>query len=506
MLALFPALYTADTVKQIDNLAINKHNMSGYDLMCSAGGAVCQFILKKWPNAKNIKIICGGGNNGGDGYVIARLLKLQGLNVKVYAVENKPPSTDTAQKARQDFEAGSDKVLDISNVDLSNHKSVDLIVDAMLGTGIHAPLHQSVLSIIQMINNTNTPVCAIDIPTGIDGNTGVVMGDAVRADATVSFIGLKVGLFIGAALDYVGELVLDTLKVPSIVYQDVKSVARLVTYPEVLQYLPNVKNTQHKGDNGRVMVLGGGEAHYSGAVCLSGEAALRAGAGLVATCVAPQSLALMARGSAELMCYAPEKLDNMLPIIERTNILVIGPGLSQNAWAKQCFNIALQTNKPAIIDADGLNLLAKDPQKRDNWILTPHPGEAARLLNQSIVDCEANRLLTAQALQDKYGGTIILKGASTIVLDINRDMFIIEGKVPALATGGTGDILAGLVGGLWAQGLTASHAAQLAVSVHREAGWSEQTFGQRGMMASDLLLHIRSLLNPSLQNNGSQGL
>jgi len=499
---LFPALYTADTVKNIDNLAINQHNIPSYELMCSAGGAASQFILKKWPHVKNVTIICGAGNNGGDGYVIARLLKLHGLDVKVYAVA--PPNTDTAQKARKDFETGANTVLDTNVLELSN-LSTDLIVDALLGTGIRAPLHQSVLSIIKMINETKVPVCAIDIPTGIDGNTGAVIDDAVIADATVSFIGLKVGLFIGAALDYVGELILDTLKVPEIVYQAVKPVAHLVTYPKISQHLPKIKNTQHKGNNGRVVVLGGGEAQYSGAVCLSGEAALRSGAGLVSVCVAPKSEVLMARGPAELMCYAVEVPDNISSIMAQADVLVVGPGLSQNAWAQKCFKAALSLNKLTVLDADGLNLLAKNPQERENWILTPHPGEAARLLNQSIEDCEADRLSTAQALQNKYGGTIILKGASTIVLDTNGKVFIVEGKVPALATGGTGDILAGLVGGLWAQGLTASHAAQVAVSVHRESGYLEQTFGPRGMMASDLLLHIRSLLNSSALQDKGQG-
>ena len=490
------ALYTSDSIKKIDDVAINEHGMSGYDLMCAAGSAACKFILGKWPAAQSIAIICGGGNNGGDGYVVARLLKKQGLGVKVYAVANKAPATKTAKKARQDFEADAENILNIDAFD----GSVDLIVDAMLGTGIRAPLDKTVSSVIQLINQASAPVCAIDIPSGIDANTGAVIDNAVVADATITFIGLKVGLYIGAALDYVGELVLDTLNVPPPIYQVVNPIAQLVTYPEVLQYLPKGRDTQHKGTNGRVMVIGGGQAHYSGAVCLSGEAALRSGAGLVSVCVAPESLALMARGPAELMCFAPESPDNILSELAHTDVLVIGPGLSQTSWAEQCLDIALRVDKPTVMDADALNLLAKKPQKRDNWILTPHPGEAARLLNQSIEAGEVDRLQTVRALQNKYGGTIVLKGASTIILDTEGIISIIEGKVPALATGGTGDVLAGFIGGLMGQGLMASQAAQLAVSVHREAGWLEQTFGQRGMMASDLFLHIRSLLNPSIQS------
>tara|TARA_R110002110_G_scaffold400317_1_gene616605 strand:+ start:20036 stop:21583 length:1548 start_codon:yes stop_codon:yes gene_type:complete len=491
-------LYTSDSVKQIDNLAIHKYNTPGYDLMCLAGQAVLQFVLKKWPDVKTIAIVCGSGNNGGDGYVIARLLKKQGISVKVYAIANKQPSTKTAQQARNDFEASAGIVSDI-NTFHTGIETVDLIVDAMLGTGIQAPLHESVLSVITKINQINIPVCAVDIPTGIDGNTGAVLGSAVKADATVSFIGLKIGLLIGAALDYVGELALDTLNVPAKAYQEVKSIAQLISYPDVLQILPQIQYTQHKGQNGRVMIMGGGLAHHCGAVCLSGEAALRAGAGLVSTCVAPESIALMARGTAELMCYAPEDPNSLSSVITQADALVVGPGLGQTAWSRQCLEMALKREIPMVVDADALNLLAKAPEKRKNWILTPHPGEAARLLNQSIAHCESNRVQTVQALQNKYGGTIVLKGASTIILDAEGVMFVVEGKVPALATGGTGDILAGLIGGLLGQGLTTSHAAQLGVSVHREAGWLEQTFGPRGMLASDLLLHIRSLLNPSNQ-------
>lgn len=490
------ALFSIQSVKALDKLAIAK-GISGYELMCRAGEAAADFIENKWPHVKTAAIFCGSGNNGGDGYVLARLLVQKGHQVLVFAADNQSPKTETAQKAQQDFLGTGFKILEIEAAsDLSNRTDIDLVVDALLGIGIKAPLKESYANLIQLINQIDAKVLALDVPSGIDADTGSVVNQAVSADVTLTFIGTKLGLCMGEALEYAGHLEFASLNVPAEIYQEVPILAERVTYPEVLQYLPNISVTQHKGKNGRVMIVGGGAVQYSGAVCLAGEAALRVGAGLVSASVAPPSLPMMARAPAELMCYAESNCEALSEIVARQDALVVGPGLSQNTWAQQIFAMVKDLTMPMVVDADGLNWLAKNPQKKANWILTPHPGEAARLLGISIEECESNCLQTARRLQEKYGGTIVLKGASTVIVDDAPKAFLIEGKVPALAVGGTGDVLAGMIGGFLATGLEKTTSAQLAVCLHREAGWIEQSFGKRGMIASELFPHIRTLLDP----------
>lgn len=278
--------------------------------------------------------------------------------------------------------------------------------------------------------------------------------------------------------------------------QGVRSIVHPLIYHDVIQHLPIRKSTQHKGDNGHLCVIGAGIAAYSGAICLAGEAALRAGAGLVSAVVAPESLALMARAPMELMCHGVEKPKQISALIEKANALVLGPGLGDTRWSKSFFEAFIDLKKPMVVDADGLNWLAKYPQKNSNFVLTPHPKEAARLLDQSTEQVQADRLVAARSLAQKYGCVVVLKGAGTIIIDEDEHLYMQEGGYPVLGTAGTGDILAGLIGGLLAQDLGAGLAAQIAVSVHTHAAKVEQSMGDRGMLASELFLHIRALMNP----------
>lgn len=276
----------------------------------------------------------------------------------------------------------------------------------------------------------------------------------------------------------------------------VNALPALLEYNAVMKLLPPRKSTAYKGDHGHVCVIGGGHSGYSGAVCLAGESALRAGAGLVSVVVAPESVPLLARGPVELMCYGLAHTAALAPLIEKSTTLVLGPGLSQNSWGKQFFEAAIACQLPKIVDADGLNWLAQNPQKQENWILTPHPGEAARLLGISPQAVEQDRIKAIKQLKQQYGGVIVLKGSDTLIIDEADNLFMQKGGFAILATGGTGDVLAGLIGGLVAQGASLSHAAQIGVCVHANAGRLEQTMGNRGMLASELLLPIRMLLNP----------
>lgn len=491
MTALPLALYRGQDVKELDRLAIQAENISGYELMNRAGLVLWQILQTRWPKVKKIIVFCGNGNNGGDGLILARLAKDHGLDVTVYEIQ-KPSekSTPQATKARQDW-------LATGNITLYSGQSIDgdLIIDAMLGTGARAPLASEYQTAIHQINRSRLSVLAVDLPSGLHADTGNSLGAIIKADMTVTFIGLKVGLFLKEAVDNVGEIIFDDLNIPQTLYANIKPCAWRLIHEQVITTLNKRSLSSHKGNFGHVVVIGGGITGYSGAPLLAGEAAMRAGAGLVSVIVAPESLPLLARSPRELMCYGPEKIKECEALFARATVFVVGPGLSQTAWGKQFFQVAITQQKPMVVDADGLNWLAQYPQKSMHWILTPHPGEAARLLNCSIEQVQADRLQTAIDLQQRYGGVVVLKGAGTVIISESGEAVINPGGYPALATAGTGDVLAGLIGGLLAQGLSPMQAALLAVSTHTQAALIEQSFGERGMIASDLLLHIRTLLN-----------
>jgi hydroxyethylthiazole kinase-like uncharacterized protein yjeF len=268
-----------------------------------------------------------------------------------------------------------------------------------------------------------------------------------------------------------------------------------VEYGKLIKKLPPRDPFANKSDHGHVLIIGAGKAQFGGAVCLAGEAALRAGAGLVSILVAPESLTRTSQATSELMITSAEHVEDEKDLFDRTTVILLGPGLSQNAWGENAFRYTLKQPHPMVIDADGLNWLAKAPQKVPHAILTPHPGEAARLLNTTVESIQQDRTKSIQALQAKFGCVVVLKGAGTLVINPEQHIEMMEGEYPALATAGTGDVLAGVISALLAQGLSAYDAATLAVCVHALAGREQAKDGVRGMIASDLFQSIRTLLN-----------
>ena len=493
-------LYTSLGVKQLDQLATQKPGQDAYTLMSRAGLAAFTLSKSLWPQAKKIAVFCGSGNNGGDGFVFACLARAQGLEVVVYQVGEVELDrlSDATRQARNQWLSLQQPILKAEEASWE----VDLVVDAILGTGLHAPLGDAYQQIIQSINveANEIPVLAIDLPSGLDGTTGNVIDCAVNADATISFLGLKVGLLSGEAYDYVGDLFFDDLAVDKSVLEQVESIAKRYIYDDIVHLIPKIKRTVHKGNNGHVLIVGGGELHYSGAPLLSAEAAYRSGAGLVSVFIPPESLPLMARAGIETMIYASENLKQLDTLIEKADAVLIGPGLGQNAWSHQVFNVLMACKKPLVVDADALNLLAQNPCSHHHWVLTPHPGEAARLLNKTVQAIQLDRIQSIRELVQKYNGTVVLKGAGTLIGAQDELPLLYAEAIPLLATAGTGDILAGLIVGLVSQGMQPLDAATLAVAVHGQAGKEEMLLGDRGMIASDLFLHIRALL--SAQPNG----
>ena len=476
-------LYRTAQVRELDRIAIQKQGIPGFDLMSRAGTAVFQCIRNQWPDAQSIAVFCGSGNNAGDGYIIAGLALAAGLKVSVYSLAKPENLNGDALTAYRNYSVAKGSTLPFQ---AGEPIDADVIVDALLGTGLDRPVTGLYALAIALINQSPVPVVAVDSPSGLNADTGNVMGSAVKADCTVTFIALKQGLFTGHAADYCGEICYSSLAVPDVVFQTVTPSAVRV----VKASLPRRNRCAHKGDYGHVLIVGG-DSGYSGAARLAGEAALRVGAGLVSVATRPEHAGVMNLGRPELMCHGVETAGQLAALLEKAGVVVIGPGLGQSDWAKTLFLATINTQKPLLIDADGLNLLALSPVTNPNWILTPHPGEAARLLQCSNAEIQQDRFVAVAAIQAKYGGIAVLKGAGTLIAS-HDDIAVSTTGNPGMASGGMGDVLSGVIAGLLAQGLPLKNAAQQGVYSHgRAADLVAEKDGERGLLASDLMPYLR---------------
>lgn len=485
-------LYTADLVRELDRQAIEVHGLPGLTLMESAGEAIFNVLREVWPEAWKIVVVCGAGNNAGDGYVIARLAQQHGGNVALLTATDPAKLTGDARTcAERCLEAGV-KVEPFSFEKLTN---ADLIIDAVLGTGLDRDIKGLYLQIVQAINIAKAPVLAVDIPSGLNADTGRIMGEAIRAQVTISFIGLKQGLFTGEGPACAGQVYFDHLNVPDEIYQDIPVSSSRVDRMLVKKKLKPRFATGHKGDYGHAMIIGG-EKGFSGAARMASEAAGRAGAGLVSLATRQEHASQITMVRPEIMAHGIESSNELVSLLKKMSVIGIGPGLGQGEWGQEMFATALESTLPLVVDADALNLLASEPSQRDNWILTPHPGEASRLLGISIDEVQNDRFNAITLLQERYGGTCVLKGAGTLIISRKGQIAVCNQGNPGMATGGMGDILTGVISGLVAQGLDLFLAAQLGVVVHANAGDVVAKNGQRGMLAMDLMPKIRTLINP----------
>jgi ADP-dependent NAD(P)H-hydrate dehydratase / NAD(P)H-hydrate epimerase len=482
------SLYRAHQVRELDRLAIEVGGISGFELMCRAGQEVFGCIGRKWPKARSLAVFCGAGNNAGDGYIIAELAVKSGLKVNVYSLIDPENLKGDAFIAYQQYIAAKG-IFSLFHAD--QIVSADVFVDALLGTGLDRSVTGHYAEAIQTINRQADKVISVDIPSGLDADTGSVMGCAVRADYTVTFIGLKQGLLTGFAPEYCGNIIYASLSVPDSVFAEVPaSAVRVVRKP-----WPQRNRCSHKGSYGHVLVVGG-DLGYSGAARLAGEAALRVGAGLVSVATRREHSAYMNLNRPELMCHSIENASQLSFLLEKASVIVLGPGLGQSDWSKELFAVVQDLQKPTIVDADGLNLLAQSPKKKNNWILTPHPGEAARLRNCSTVEIQQDRFFSASDIQARYGGVTVLKGAGTLIAS-EDEMAISSTGNPGMASGGMGDVLTGVIAGLLAQGFSLTNAAQQGVLGH---GWAAdlaaaQKAGERGLLASDLMPYLKQWAN-----------
>src|SRR3569623_591139 len=422
------ALYRARDVRELDRLAIEQ-GTSGYELMTRAGAALLRVLRGRWPRARRLTVVCGAGDNGGGGFVVARLAHGAGRAVTV--IKPRPP----------------------------------------------ARLH------------------AADIPSGLHADSGRVLGVAVRAHTTVSFIGLKQGLFTGDGPAYCGDIVFDDLGVPASLRNSVSPAALRILDAELIAALPPRPRTALKGDLGHVLVIGG-DRGMAGAARLAAEAALRVGAGLVSRATHPDHAAVTTSVVPESMCHAVGDAHTLRPLLTRANVVAIGPGLGQSQWGKTLLDAVLDSGLPLVVDADALNLLARDPLVRTRWVLTPHPGEAARLLACTASEVQAERIAALHALRARYGGVVVLKGAGSLILGDDEVVRVCDAGNPGKARGGMGDVLTGVLAGLAAQGMPLTQSAWLGVHLHARAGDTAALGGQRGLVASVLMPALRQWANP----------
>jgi ADP-dependent NAD(P)H-hydrate dehydratase / NAD(P)H-hydrate epimerase len=487
-------IYQTQQIRDFERMAQERYGITGDTLMQRAGQAAFATLKTRWPDAKNIAVFCGSGNNGGDGYVLAHAAHTQGMTVQIWQVGNHEHLKNEAKKAQEQCQAANITMAPFDdNIELNN---TDLIVDAICGIGLVSHLRDDVLRALEKIQASCLPVFAIDIPTGVNADTGYVIDKAIQAAATITFIGLKFGLLTGNGVSYSGDIILNDLALPTELYADIKAVAEKIDFQNYAHYFKPRLRDWHKGLSGHVLVVGGASG-FSGAPRMSAMAALRVGAGLVTVADHPDSAETMYTNFPEIMCHPIHHAEDLKPLIAKATVIVLGPGLQQTPWSREIWELVCQQQLPLVLDADGLNLLAQHHQQwmNPNCVLTPHPAEAARLLQTTTLSVQQNRLSAIQNIVKKYQSICVLKGAGSLVVAPDALPALCDKGNPGMSTAGTGDILSGVIGGLIAQSIPLFDAAKLGVYIHALAGDLAAQSGERGMIATDLLPYLRQIVN-----------
>lgn len=486
-------LYDPAALRALEARGIEHCGGDAFALMARAGQAGWRCALQRWPQARRLLVVCGPGNNGGDGYVLARQAREAGREVSVVHLPAQAPATPLAQRAQRDHLAAGGSVAAFAGT----LADADLIVDALFGIGLSRAPDAPTAALIDALNAHPAPVLALDVPSGIDARCGSAPGAAVRAACTLQFIARHRGLRTAAALDHCGELELATLDLPEALFAGIAPAALGWRADALPGFFPLRPRDGHKGRNGHVLCIGGDHGS-GGAILLAAQAALRSGAGLVSVATrAAHVPALLAR-CPEAMAHGVEDGAQLLPLLQRADVIAIGPGLGLGDWGRAVLEAALAADKPCVLDADALNLLAQRGQAlRADAIVTPHPGEAARLLGCSSADVQGDRFAAAAALSARLGCVVVLKGAGSLVQTGAEAPGVICAGNPGMGTGGMGDLLTGCLAALRAQGFAAGPAATAGSLLHAAAGdAAAREGGERGLLPSDLLPWLRRLANP----------
>lgn len=480
----------------------------GQVLMEIAGRGAAEVAFKMWEEQPgHIAVFCGRGNNGGDGLVVARYLSLWGAPVKAYIVSNSPPQDPekpcmNTDESNTNWRIASELGIEIAPLqeDFDNAISNScLIVDALLGTGLDREVQGVYKEAIDAINRSGRPVFAVDLPSGINSDTGGVMGAAVRADRTVTFGYLKPGLLQHPGATLCGDLSCVDIGLPELAEGDT---VHLTTADYVRMMLPSRAENSHKGTFGTVLVIAG-SINYFGAAMLASETALRAGAGL-SMLAAPKSLVPHLPPGEVIYQLLPETPDITISStaikqisehLEKATAVIVGPGLTQNEdtvkFVYEVLHLIADAGKPCLVDADGLNAIAlapeKFPQNARDFVLTPHPKELSRLLKNSVAEVQEDRIASARHAASRFGCSVVLKGSRTVIGAADGDVYINPTGNAGMATAGAGDVLSGIIGGLLAQKMDSFDAAVCGVYIHGLAGdAAAEDLGEAGIIAGDI--------------------
>ncbi len=487
-------IVTASQMQVLDEKAIQAYGIPRWQLMENAGQAVVE-VLSARDLAKKILILAGKGNNAGDGFVVARLLGERGISVQIcLTTDEKEFKGETAQNFQKL------KKLSIPIVQYSKKEFLkilvhaDLVIDALFGTGIHSPLNSHYRSLIRMLNKKNIPVLSMDIPSGVHGDTGEVMGEAVKATWTVTFGLPKVGLLVPPGMDAVGKLVIKNIGFPQALLDSVSSSLFYLQKKDVQAKLPTRTKSAHKGAFGHALVIAGSPGK-GGAAVMTVQSAFRSGVGLVTLLTHPKSLKVIAPQVKEsfLESFVTYE-EHYKKYIKNKSAVALGPGVGFSKEAKNLLKWTLKYSKaPVVIDADGLTLLAQNlkwlKETKAPVILTPHPGEMARLLGKTTKEVQRARIEVAAQFAKKYQVILVLKGAGTVIAMPQGKIYINSTGNPAMATAGMGDVLTGMIVSLLAQGMKSEEAVKLAVYLHGAIAdeWVFKNKATRGLLASDII-------------------
>ncbi len=490
------ALYSTAQVYALDAAAIAS-GIPGIQLMKRAGRAAFDLLLERFPAPELITIYCGAGKNGGDGYVLAALAAQRLLPVQVIQLTAGDKLTGEARIA---YEFALQERVNIVPFADAEAPTEGVVVDALLGIGLQGDVRPNFAAAIDQINGSGLPVLAIDIPSGLNGDTGATHGAVVNAALTITYIGIKRGLLTGCGPAVCGEIVLSELAIPSEIYEQQVPQAEQLHLIDLLGALAPRQADAHKGHFGHVLIIGGDHG-YGGAVIMAAEAAARSGAGLVSVATRPEHVAPLLTRCPEIMVRGVNSGQELEALLVRPTVVVIGPGLGRSPWSEQLLQKAAVSGLPMVVDADALNILAEgrvfpNLPARADWLFTPHPTEAARLLGITTSEINANRFASIAKLQQKFGGAVILKGAGSLILGDSGVTGIVTDGNPGMATGGMGDVLSGILGALIAQGVSMEEAAQLGAVLHASAAdLAVEKIGQRGLLATDIIPYVAQLLS-----------
>ena len=505
-------IVTAAEMQEMDRQAIETHGIPGLELMENAGRGAADVLLDQFAGTikTGVGIICGKGNNGGDGFVIARYLAVRRIDVKVYLLAKATKVKGDAAANLKRLAALKVPVIEIPDEDSflkikSDFRRFDLLVDAILGTGLTSDVRGFFKTVIDFINDLNRdgmPVFAVDMPSGLNSDTGQPCGTSIRAQGTATFALAKIGHYTYPGVDYTGKLEIIDIGIPAPVVEAVGPKQYLLTAERIRAALPIRAANTHKGQTGHLLVIAGSTGK-TGAAAMTAVSAMRAGAGLVTLGIAESLNPIVETQVLEVMTtplpeceygiLADIAIEDIKTLADGKNCLAIGPGIGQAAETRSLVEkIISQIDAPMVIDADGLNNIANRTQllkkRKAPTVLTPHPGEMARLIETSPATVQQNRIACARDFAVNFGVHLVLKGAATVIAHPDGSAYINPTGNPGMASGGMGDVLTGVLAGLITQGFAPKAAAHAAVYLHGAAADTlATTVGPIGYLAGEVM-------------------